>query len=264
MTVLKWDEVGSRVYQTGIDRGVLYPDGEDPVAWNGLTGLDEETTSELKSRYMDGIKFLETVSPGDFVGKLKAFTYPDIFDSLVGVVPIALGLSFHEQPHRSFNLCYRTRVGNDLEGEDHGYKLHLLYNLQAIPDSHSYETIKNPAAPIEFSWSLTGTPEIITEHRPTVHISIDTRTAPPDLIQDLEDILYGTDETDPRFPEINEVKLMFTEYNQLDIIDNGDGTWTAIDWSDRYITMIDATTFEMSDVNANYLDPDTYQLSDTP
>jgi hypothetical protein len=193
MATLIWDAVGDRTYQTGIDRGVLYlPDGTG-VAWNGLIDMEESSTNEMKSYYLDGVKYLEAVSPGEFIGKLKAFTYPEEFDALNGLAAVAPGFNLHNQPPRSFNLSYRTKVGNDIEGLDHGYKIHILYNVIANPESSSFGTIQESSiGAIEFGWTLTGTPPKIASFRPTVHISIDSRTTPPDVLQMLENKLYGT------------------------------------------------------------------------
>src|SRR5436190_53438 len=157
MSTLTWDNLGDHLYQYGIDRGVLYLADGTSVAWNGLTGLDEGSDAERKSFYLDGIKFLETVTPGDFQGTLKAFTYPDEFDEILGIKEDAAGLFFHEQPTKSFNLAYRTQIGNDVT-QDLGYKIHLLYNLTAIPETHAYDTLQGQANASEFSWSLSGVP----------------------------------------------------------------------------------------------------------
>lgn len=263
MATLVWDKAGERVYQTGVDRGVLYLHDGTAVPWNGLIDIEEGSNSELRSFYLDGVKFLESLSPGDFIGKLKAFTYPDEFDTVNGMVSVAPGLTYHEQPHKSFNLSYRTRVGNDLEGTDHGYKIHVLYNVLANPDVIAFASADASAQVIEFVWSLTGTPPKPDKYRPTVHISMDSRTTPPDILQLLEDTLYGTETTVPSLPSIMEISEYFGYLGALIIVDHGNGTWSAIDESDTYITMLDATTFQIDDADVVYLDPDTYTISST-
>lgn len=264
MTALVWDKVGERLYQTGIDRGVLYLKDGTGVAWNGLTDIDESSTSELKSFYLDGVKYLEILTPGDFLGKLKAFTYPEEFDSVNGIADVAPGLAYYNQPSKSFNLSYRTRIGNDIEGIEHGYKIHILYNIIATPDSVGFTTLTDSGVqPIEFSWSLTGIPVKINKFRPAVHISLDSTKTEPYIIQILEDKLYGTETTVPSLPSVQEVSELFGYQGALIIIDFGDGSWMAIDESNAYITMINATTFQINDVNAVYLDPETYEISST-
>ena len=152
MAVLAWDQVGDRTYQTGVSRGVLYTQDGDVAVWNGLTSVEESSTAEIKSFYLDGVKYLDNLVPGDFSGSLKAFTYPDEFEEAIGVVDVAPGLYYHDQPSRSFNLSYRTTVGNDLSGMEYGYKIHLLYNVIANPDTTVFETLRDEAAALEFSW----------------------------------------------------------------------------------------------------------------
>jgi len=264
MTALVWDEVGKRIYQTGVDHGVLYLHDGTVVAWNGLTDIEETPNAERKSFYLDGVKFLENLSPSDFEGKLKAFTYPDEFDSVNGIANVAPGLSYYEQPYKSFNLSYRTLVGNDLKGTDFGYKIHILYNVIAKPDPLSFGTLQDSGVqPIELAWSLSGTPPKAPGVRPTVHISIDSRTAPPEILQIIEEKLYGTETTSPSLPPITEIGEYFGYLGALLVIDHGDGTWSAIDESDTYITMLDETTFQIVGADATYLDPETYEVSST-
>ena len=206
---------------------------------------------------------MENLAPGDFVGKLKAYTYPDEFDSVNGIAHVAPGLSYHEQPPKSFNISYRTKIGNDIEGEDYGYKIHILYNVLATPETYSYITLQDTTEPIEFGWTLTGTPQKIDKFRPTVHVSIDSRTTPPEILQIVESKLYGTATNPPSLPIITEVGEYFGYRGALLIIDFGDGSWMAIDESDTYINMINSTTFQMDGADATYLDPDTYEVSST-
>ncbi len=264
MAVLTWDKTGERVYQTGIDHGVLYLHDGTSVAWNGIIDIEESSNSELKSFYLDGVKYLENLSPGDFLGKLTAFTYPDEFDAVNGIADVSPGLSYYEQPPQSFNLSYRTLIGNDLEGTDFGYRIHILYNVIANPDSKAFNTVDDSGIqPIEFSWALTGTPPKIEKHRPTVHVSIDSRKAPTTILQLLEAQLYGTATSNPSLPSIQDIAEFFGYRDALLIVDHGDGTWSAIDESDQYITMIDSTTFQIDGANATYLDPETYTISST-
>jgi hypothetical protein len=261
---LVWDKIGERIYQTGIDRGVLYLNDGTVVAWNGLINVEESTDRELKSSYLDGVKYLEGLSPGTFLGKLTAFTYPDEFDSVNGLVEVAPGLTYYDQPSKSFNLCYRTKIGNDLEGPDYGYKIHILYNIIANPDNYSFDTLDDSAIkPVEFSWSLTGTPPQISKFRPTVHISIDSTKVDSNVMQILEDILYGTEINSPNLPSIQEVAEIMGYVGALIIVDNGDGSWSAIDTSNAYITMLDETTFQIDNADADYLDTEMYQISST-
>jgi hypothetical protein len=263
VTAIVWDKVGRRFYQTGVDRGVLYLKDNTSAAWNGLTSVEETSSTELKSFWLDGVKYLDNLLPGDFSGKLSAFTYPDEFDSVNGIVDVAPGLTYYDQPSKSFNLTYRTQIGNDVDGTDYGYKIHLLYNIIANPDSYKFESLKDQASAIEFSWTLVGTPPMIHGYRPTVHVSIDSNETDPDTLKYIEDILYGTATTDPYFPTINEILDLFKNLGALIIVDNGDGTWQAIDQANTYITMISSTEFQIDGADATYLDATTYEISTT-
>lgn len=264
MTALVWDEVGERIYETGVDRGVLYLHDGTVAVWNGLISVEESPSAELKSFFLDGVKYLENLSPSDYIGKLKAYTYPEEFDLVNGIAHVSPGLNYYDQPPKSFNLSYRTRVGNDIENENYGYKIHILYNVLADPDTIAFTTVQESGVqPIEFGWTLTGTPPRIKKHRPTVHISIDSRETPPEVFKLIESQLYGTKRTAPSLPPITEINEYFGYLGALLIIDLGDGSWMAIDESNNYINMLNATTFEIEDADATYLDPTTYTISST-
>lgn len=249
MAPLTWDVPGEKIFQTGVDRGVLYlPDRA--VAWNGLVSIEESTNQSTNAYYVDGVKYLQTVSPGEFSAKLKAYTYPDEFDEVLGVVGSVLaGLHFHDQPNMTFGMAYRTRVGNDLEGSDYGYKIHVLYNMTAIPDASAYNSEAATVDALSFGWTITGIPVAVPGHRPTCHITFDSRETAPDILRDVENILYGTDTTDPHLPTLTE---LLASLGVLIIIDNGDGTFTIIDDGGTHIHMTDSTTFEVDDIDATY------------
>jgi|SRR5580765_840974 hypothetical protein len=267
MAVLTWDEVGDRIYQTGVDHGVLYLQDGTVVPWNGLVSIEESPDLEQKSFYLDGIKFLESITPNDFQGKLTAFTYPEEFDTVNGIAHVSPGLSYYDQPPKSFNLSYRTKIGNDVEGEDYGYKIHILYNIMAAPDSYSYGSMSDSSVqPITFAWTLSGTPQKIDKSRPTVHVSIDSRITPPEIMAIIESKLYGTENNPPSLPIITEIGEYFGYRGALLIIDFQDGTWMAIDESDTFINFVDDpnnTNFRIDGVDATYLDVDTYNVSST-
>lgn len=265
MATLTWDDVGERVFQTGVDRGVLYLQDGTAVPWNGLTSIEESANGELKSYYLDGVKFLENLTPKDFVGRLKAFTYPDEFDSVNGIATIVEGFEAYEQPPKSFSLSYRTKIGNDIDGDDHGYKIHILYNILAQPDTYAYSTTDDSGVkPIEFGWTLTGTPPKLERFRPTVHVTIDSTKTPPEVLELVENHLYGTVYgSNASLPTIQEIEEYFGYLGALIIVDHGDGTWSAIDESNGYITMLDSTTFFIDHVDGSYSDPDTYTISST-
>jgi hypothetical protein len=201
MSKLEWDKVGERTYETGVDRGVLYLPEGGAVPWNGLTEVTESRGREVKSYYIDGVKYLDHHVPGSFSGKIKAFTYPNEVEVLMGNLEFAPGVVVHDQPAGIFNLSYRTRIGNDLDGIDHGYKIHILYNLMATANDVGFASVGAEVTPQVFEWNLTGTPATMFGIRPTAHISIDSRRIDPVLLQTIEDFLYGTEEIDPELPD---------------------------------------------------------------
>lgn len=209
MTALVWDNPGERIYQTGVDRGVLFLQDGTVVPWNGLTSVEDTTSEDLSEFYLDGVKYLAYLSPGDFSANLKAFTYPDEFDSVNGILKDASGLRIHDQPAKTFSLSYRTMIGNDLEGMDAGYLIHLIYNVLANPDSHESPTISDSPSPTEFSWVLSARPVTgAGSWRPTAHVSVDSRDLTTEALQAFEDAIYGTDVANPSLPAMSAIPAL--------------------------------------------------------
>lgn len=199
MTTLEWDRVGERYFETGVDRGVLYTVEGDAVPWNGLTQISENTTAEVKSFFMDGVKYLDHYVPGAYSAKLEAFTYPDVLDELMGVMQYAPGVYLHDQRAKAFHISYRTKVGNDLNA-DLGYKIHVIYNVMAIASSSGFSTIGDSVEPSKMSWDLSGTPPQMFGARPTAHISLHSLGIDPTLLEMLETMLYGGEDAEPILP----------------------------------------------------------------
>lgn len=202
MTELVWDKVGDRRFETGLDRGVLYLPNGDAVPWNGLTQVTDNSKSSVKSYYMDGVKYLDKHIPGSFQAQIQAFTYPDELDELVGTSEFSPGVFVHDQVGKPFSLSYRTLIGNDIDGTDHGYKIHILYNVLAIPSSVAFESLSTASKANEFAWELSGTPASMFGIRPTSHISIDSRRINPGILSSLENTFYGWESGDPQLPAI--------------------------------------------------------------
>lgn len=209
MATLTWDQIGERIFQTGVDHGVLYLQDGTAVVWNGLTSVEETTSSEVQDFFLDGVKYLQNLSPRDFRAKLKAFTYPDEFDSVNGIVETS-GLIYYDQPSQSFSLSYRTKIGNDVDGIEYGYKIHILYNIIANPDSYGFDSLDDSSAkPTEFGWTLSGIPQKISNFKPTVHVALDSTKVVPSRMSAIEDILYGTEEKAPYLPSLLELAAFF-------------------------------------------------------
>lgn len=211
MTALVWDEVGERRFETGVDRGVLFLPEGGAVPWNGLASVTESRGREVKSYYSDGTKFLDHQVLGAFSGDLQAYTYPDELDALTGVSAFAPGVFLHDQRSKAFGLSYRTQVGNDLEGVDHGYKLHLLYNVLATPANATMSSLAEKVSPQLFQWTLNATPPLMLGVRPTGHISFHTRSIDPALLFQIEELIYGTELVDPALPEFVELLALIEE-----------------------------------------------------
>lgn len=208
---LIWDNVGDRFYETGTSQGVLYHQGENGtypsgVVWNGLTGVTESPSgAEPSPLYADNIKYLNLTSTEEFGATVEAYTYPDEFAECDGSADIAKGVSIGQQPRKAFGLSYKTIIGNDLEGDDHGYKLHIIYNAKASPTDKSYTTVSDSPDAITFSWELTTTPLTIPGFKPTANITIDSTKVDATKLQELETILYGSEEEEARLPLPSEI-----------------------------------------------------------
>lgn len=204
MTEITWDKVGERVFETGVDHGVLYvPDAQgvyaSGVAWNGLTTVTESPSgAEASPQYADNIKYLNLVSDEQFGATVEALTYPDEFGQFDGTAQPEPGVFLGQQSRKAFGLCYRTKVGNDLEGTDYGYKLHLVYGAQAKPSEKAYATMNDSPEAITFSWEVTTSPVSVgtiagKSYKPTASLTIDSTKVDPAALAELEAILYGTD-----------------------------------------------------------------------
>lgn len=215
MTALTWDASGEHFYETGVDRGVLYiPTSgvyNKGVAWNGLTAVTESPSgAEATAQYADNIKYLNLISAEEFGATIEAFTYPDEFAECNGEKTLVDGVVVGQQDRKTFGLSYRTKVGNDTDGQDHGYKIHLIYGATAAPSEKAYATVNDSPEAITFSWEVSTVPVQVAGMDPTASITIDSRTADKTQLAKLETILYGGEEEEPRLPLPDEVKTLMT------------------------------------------------------
>ena len=205
-----WDQQGEHLYETGVDHGVVYPINNSGlytpgVAWNGLTAVNEQPSgAEANPLYADNIKYLNLVSAEDFKATLEAYTYPPEFEACDGTAAIVAGAVIGQQPRKVFGLCYRTRIGNDVDGDSHGYKLHLIYGCQATPSEKGYNTVNDNPDAITFSWEMNTTPVAVNipgqDFKPTASLVIDSTKVSSSKLADLEAVLYGTAGTPARLP----------------------------------------------------------------
>ena len=218
MAKIVWDKTGERFYETGVKNGVLYvQEGgqyKNGVAWNGLTAVTESPSgAEATPLYADDIKYLNLLSTEEFGATIEAYTYPDEFAACDGSAALVDGVMIGQQARKTFGLCYRTTIGNDTNGNDYGYKLHIIYGALAAPSEKAYATINDSPEAITFSWEVTTTPVNVTGAKPTASITIDSTKADPTKLAALEDILYGKDGepgNEPRLPLPDEIKTLMT------------------------------------------------------
>ena len=214
MAVLTWDNVGERLFETGVDRGVLYipTNGvyDTGYAWNGLTAVTESPSgAEATAQYADNIKYLNLISAEDFGGTIEAFTYPTAFAQCDGTAYPQTGVSVGQQARKSFGFSFRTRLGNDTNGSDNGYKIHLVYGALAAPSEKAYNTINDSPEAMTFSWEFTTTPVPVSGLKPTAIMTIDSTKVGAAALTSLEYALYATAGTNARLPLPDEVISFF-------------------------------------------------------
>ena len=220
MAKIVWDKSSERLYETGVKNGVLYVQGTGGtypkgVAWNGLTAVTESPSgAEPTPLYADDIKYLNLLSTEEFGATIEAYTYPDEFAECDGSKSLATGVYIGQQARKAFGMCYKTTLGNDTEGNDHGYKLHIIYGALAAPSEKAYETINDSPEAITFSWEVSTTPVAVTGFKPTSQITIDSTKVNAEKLAALEDVLYGKagDESNgPRLPLPDEVATLMAD-----------------------------------------------------
>lgn len=223
MSKIVWDKTGEHFYETGVKNCVLYIPTEGVyskgVAWNGITAITESPSgAEATALYADDIKYLNLYSVEEFGATIEAYTYPDEFAECDGSAELVTGVKIGQQARKPFGLCYRTTIGNDTDGNDHGYKLHIIYGAMASPSEKSYNTINDSPEAVTFSWELTTTPVNVAGAKPTASITIDSTKVDAQKLAALEEVLYGKDGTgsehtgaaEPRLPLPDEIKTIMT------------------------------------------------------
>lgn len=215
---IQWDAEGQRLYEVGVDRGVLYTKAasgyNNGVAWNGLTAVNENPSGgEPTALWADNTKYLNLLSAEEFGATIEAYTYPDEWAECDGSKAAATGVYIGQQTRKPFGFTYRTLIGNDTDSQDHGYKIHLIYNATAKPSSKNYETVNDTPSAITFSYEISTTPVAVTNHKPTAHLVIDSTKADATKLTSFEQMLYGvagTSGTAATLPSPDEVIAHFT------------------------------------------------------
>lgn len=216
MAKLVWDQIGERAYETGVDRGVLFPfsAGAYPkgVAWSGLTNITETPSgAEDTAFYADNIKYLTLKSAEELGITLECYTYPDEWKECNGEKEVAAGVNIGQQSRTTFGLAYRTKIGNDTEGHEHGYKIHLIWGCSASPSERAYGSINDSPEPATFSYEISTTPVMLDGYNATSIATIDSRTAEAEKLKALEDMIWGTAENEAKLPLPSELVELFAE-----------------------------------------------------
>lgn len=214
MPRLEWDKVGERLYETGVDQGVLYVQDEtgaypEGVAWSGLRSVSESPSgAEPSPLYADNIKYLNLLSTEEFAATIGAYYSPEEFDACDGTATLAKGVTIGQQKRKTFGLCYRTKIGNDIDGDEHGYKIKIIYGALAKPSQKEYQSVNNDPSAIELSWEVSTTPVKVTGMKPTATLEIDSTKIDAEKLKTLEDVLYGSGEKKARLPLPDEIKTL--------------------------------------------------------
>lgn len=214
---LVWDNVGERFYETGVKNCALYlqhTDGSYPkgVAWNGISAINESPSgAESSPIYADDTKYLNLISNEELSASIEAYTYPDEFAECDGSAEIATGITIGQQPRKAFGLAYKTTLGNDIVGNEYGYKLHLLYGCKAAPSEKAYSTINDSPEAITFSWEISTTPVNVKGFKPTSNLTIDSSKVAPEKLAALEAVLFGSESAEARLPLPDEIITLVGE-----------------------------------------------------
>jgi hypothetical protein len=217
MAKIVWDQIGERFYETGVKNGVLYVQDDEGnygngVAWNGLTAVTESPSgAEATALYADDIKYVNLMSAEEFGATIEAYTYPDEFEACDGSASLAAGVSIGQQPRKAFGLCYKTVVGNDVQGNALGFKIHLIYGAKAAPSERAFQTINDSPEAITFSWELTTTPVNVSGYQPTANLVIDSTKVAPEALAKIEAKLFGTESEEPILLLPDEVVALIKE-----------------------------------------------------
>lgn len=256
--VMSYEWVGTPNASASVRRPLL----SLATPWDGLTSVEENGGEAARAYYADGRPFLFLPMPKEFAATLSAYTYPDAFAEIMGLFEATDGMYLDSQPGAPFDLCYRTLVGNAVEGQDHAYKLHLVYNATVTPGAVSYETLSDSINPSTMSWEIQAVPVRVEGFRPTAHIVIDTRHMDPSKIQAIEELLYGSPDKRPRMPD---PQLVFDILNYGDTIivtDNGDGTFD-VEGSYENVYLLGNGEFRIDNIDGQNNGDGTFTISTT-
>lgn len=253
MTQLTWNNVGNRLFEVGVDRGVFYQSNGDGIAWNGLTAVTESLSGgEAVPYYLDGVKYQNVAASEEFGGTIEAFTYPEEFAEYDGTVELYDGLSVNLQTRKPFGLSYRTIIGNDTKGSDYGYKIHIIYNVLASPSTKAFSSLGSSIDPLNFSWGFTTKPiRVNSTLKYTAHVAIDSTKVSAGLVRAVEEHLYGSKTRSAELMPIDKLIYWFASGGEpLELISHTNGIFELIDdgtHRDLITTDVDGVNIKSSD-----------------
>jgi hypothetical protein len=257
---LTWDSIGERFYEIGVDRGVLYVDNAG-YAWSGLVSIDESPKGgDAQPFYIDGEKYLNLAAREEFEATINAYFSPEEFDQCDGVLAAAPGLFATQQRRKTFGLSYRSKIGNDVAGQDHGYKIHIVYNALVSPSQRTRSTINDNVDVPVLSWPITTKPVPVPGMMRTSHFVIDSTEAGPTALSTIEDILYGTSTTAPALPTVQDLIDIFSNSEEFIVTDLGGGEWS-IEGSTNAISFIGTGQYEITNDTVVPIDADSTAIS---
>lgn len=263
MTRITWDDTGEHRFEAGVDRGVIFlGETANSVAWSGLTAVDESTQEGSTPYFIDGVKYLDVENVGDYEATVRALTYPQSLDPYTGVISRGNGLYADNQPSIPIGFSYRTNLGNDIDGVDHGYKLHIVWNALFVPQSVIHNTLVSEVELVEFAWDVVAMPKTASGFRPTAHLVLDSTQLDPAILTVFENTIYGTEFSSGYLPSLEEFATLVAIGF---VIDNADGTWTIIAPDENITESGGQFSIETAtDGMPAYLDEDTFTLEITP
>jgi len=260
MTALTWHKDSDKMFDSGLDRGVIYPEDGTPVAWSGLISVEDSGEQTIREFFIDGVKYLAVVSPRDWKGAVEAYTFPDAFSDLLGIAEVGDGLFLDSQRPKRFGLSYRTLLG-DGTNKQH-YRIHFVYNALAALNGFTHKSLTSGGVdPTAFKFDLTAVPERVAGHRPTAHFMVDSRKVDPVTLATLEGQIYGNGYYEPRLPTPTELVNMLKFGDGVRVVDNLDGTWTATG-ANRNVSATEDGFFTLTSPKITVLDSKTFRIDD--
>jgi hypothetical protein len=262
VTRLAWDAVGTRFYETGVDRGVLYVTGSDGVPWSGLVSIDESPSGgDADAFYIDGVKYLNRSKREEFEATINAFYSPKEFDACEGVGAFRVGVFVAQQRRMSFGLSYRTKIGNDVDRDNHGYKIHIIYNALVSPAQRSHGTQSDSNDISVLSWGITTRPVRVPGFMYSAHLIIDSTLVPSFALTSLENILYGDESHAARLPDPVEIAGLFEDSVEFTVTDTGDGDSFEISGSELSVFEGPTDTFTLTSGGVSLISSDIAELT---